>query len=218
MKTLRRIAILFFGVIFAISLFMLARILVQGRQEQAGFDRLSAALEQPESADSQNPGQSPYDALKAQNPDFFGWISIEGTNIDYPVMFTPDDPEHYLRRAFDGSMFADLLNYAKEDFWQAHPLIQFDTLEEEGPYEVFAAFYARVYTEGESGFAYYEYTDISQQSDFEAYLAQVSGAALYDTGVEAQYGDQLITLSTCTNRSRDERFVLVGRQIQHQDS
>ena len=32
------------------------------------------------------------------------------------------------------------------------------------------------------------------------------------------YGDQLITLSTCTNRSQDERFVLVGRQIQHQDS
>ena len=114
MKTLRRIAILFFGVVFAISLFMLARILVQGRQEQAAFDRLSAALEQPESADGQNPEQSPYEALKAQNPDFFGWISIEGTNIDY--------------------------------------------------------------------------------------------------------GDQLITLSTCTNRSQDERFVVVGRQIQHQDS
>lgn len=76
MKTLRRIAILFFGVVFAISLFMLARILVQGRQEQAAFDRLSATLEQPESADGQNPGQSPYEALKAQNPDFFGWISI----------------------------------------------------------------------------------------------------------------------------------------------
>ena len=103
MKTLRRIAILFFGVVFAISLFMLARILVQGRQEQAAFDRLSAALGQPKSADGLNPEQSPYEALKAQNPDFFGWISIEGTNIDYPVMFTPDDPEHYLRRAFDGS-------------------------------------------------------------------------------------------------------------------
>ena len=172
MKTLRRIAILFFGVVFAISLFMLARILVQGRQEQAAFDRLSAALEQPESADGQNPEQSPYEALKAQNPDFFGWISIEGTNIDYPVMFTPDDPEYYLRRAFDGSssqsgvpflaadcfegggnwliyghnmkngsMFADLMSYAQEDFWQEHPLIRFDTLEQQGSYEVLAAFY-----------------------------------------------------------------------------
>ena len=84
MNTLRRIAILFFGVIFTVSLFMLVRILVQGRQEQAAFDRLSAALddrlsaalEQPESADGQNPEQSHYEALKAQNPDFFGWISI----------------------------------------------------------------------------------------------------------------------------------------------
>ena len=70
MNTLRRIAILFFGVIFTVSLFMLVRILVQGRQEQAAFDRLSAALEQPESADGQNPEQSHYEALKAQNPDF----------------------------------------------------------------------------------------------------------------------------------------------------
>lgn len=245
MSRLRRIAFLFFGVVFAVSLFMVVRILVQGGQEQAAFDRLSASLEQPESADGQEPEKSPYADLKAQNPDFFGWISIEGTHIDYPVMFTPDDPEQYLRRAFDGSssqsgvpflsadcfagggnwliyghnmkngsMFADLLNYAREDFWQAHPLIQFDTLEEEGTYEVVAAFYARVYTEGKSGFAYYAYTDISRQADFEAYLAQVSGAALYDTGVQAQYGDQLITLSTCTNRSQDERFVVVGRQIQ----
>ena len=245
MSRLRRIAFLFFGVVFAVSLFMVARILVQGGQEQAAFDRLSASLEQPESTDGQEPEKSPYADLKAQNPDFFGWISIEGTHIDYPVMFTPDDPEQYLRRAFDGSssqsgvpflsadcfagggnwliyghnmkngsMFADLLNYAREDFWQAHPLIRFDTLEEEGTYEVVAAFYARVYTEGESGFAYYAYTDISRQTDFEAYLAQVSGAALYDTGVQAQYGDQLITLSTCTNRSQDERFVVVGRQIQ----
>lgn len=245
MSRLRRIAFLFFGVVFAVSLFMVVRILVQGGQEQAAFDRLSASLEQPESADGQELEKSPYADLKAQNPDFFGWISIEGTHIDYPVMFTPDDPEQYLRRAFDGSssqsgvpflsadcfagggnwliyghnmkngsMFADLLNYAREDFWQAHPLIRFDTLEEEGTYEVVAAFYARVYTEGESGFAYYAYTDISRQADFEAYLAQVSGAALYDTGVQAQYGDQLITLSTCTNRSQDERFVVVGRQIQ----
>ena len=237
-------SILFFGVVFAISLFMLARILVQGRQEQAAFDRLSAALEQPESADGQNPEQSPYEALKAQNPDFFGWISIEGTNIDYPVMFTPDDPEHYLRRALDGSssqsgvpflsadcfegggnwliyghnmkngtMFADLMSYAQEDFWQEHPLIRFDTLEQQGSYEVLAAFYARVYAPEESGFAYYQYTDLSRQADFEEYLTQVCQAALYDTGVTAQYGDQLITLSTCTNRDQEERFVVVGRMI-----
>lgn len=36
--------------------------------------------------------------LRKQNPDIFGWIKIDGTNIDYPVMFTPNDPEYYLHR------------------------------------------------------------------------------------------------------------------------
>ena len=40
--------------------------------------------------------------LYAENPDVIGWLHIEGTNIDYPVMFTPDDEEKYIRRGFDG--------------------------------------------------------------------------------------------------------------------
>ena len=41
-------------------------------------------------------------ALAAENPDCAGWITIPDTGIDYPVMHTPDDPEHYLRRDFYG--------------------------------------------------------------------------------------------------------------------
>lgn len=40
--------------------------------------------------------------LYAENPDVVGYLHIEGTNIDYPVMFTPDDEEKYIRRGFDG--------------------------------------------------------------------------------------------------------------------
>lgn len=47
-----------------------------------------------------------YAALHAQNPDFFGWIRIEGTRINYPVMFAPQEPERYLYKDFYG-------NYAK---------------------------------------------------------------------------------------------------------
>lgn len=35
-----------------------------------------------------------------QNHDLIGWIRIDGTRIDYPVMQTPDDPEYYLHRGF----------------------------------------------------------------------------------------------------------------------
>ncbi|WP_179238689.1 class B sortase [Sedimentibacter hydroxybenzoicus] len=42
-----------------------------------------------------------YASLSELNDDYIGWIKISNTNIDYPVMYTPEDPEHYLRRAFD---------------------------------------------------------------------------------------------------------------------
>lgn len=41
-----------------------------------------------------------YVKLYKKNPDVIGWIKIDGTKIDYPVMQTPDDPEFYLRRDF----------------------------------------------------------------------------------------------------------------------
>ena len=44
----------------------------------------------------------PYLALKQKNTDFFGWLSIEGTQLNYPVMYTPDEPEYYLRRDIAG--------------------------------------------------------------------------------------------------------------------
>lgn len=41
-------------------------------------------------------------ALISENADCIGWLSIDGTNISYPVMHTPNDPQKYLRRNFYG--------------------------------------------------------------------------------------------------------------------
>ena len=41
-------------------------------------------------------------ALFAENADCIGWLSIDGTNISYPIMHTPSDPQKYLRRNFYG--------------------------------------------------------------------------------------------------------------------
>lgn len=49
------------------------------------------------------PAVSPYEELSRENPDFAGWLLIEGAGVDHPVMYTPREPEYYLRRAFDGS-------------------------------------------------------------------------------------------------------------------
>lgn len=187
-----------------------------------------------------------YGELAAENGDFFGWVSIDGTEIDYPVMYTPKRPEYYLRRAFDktsansgtpfldgrcfvgcgnyivyghrmrnGTMFFDLLNYADEAFWREHPIVHFDTLEEYGDYEILAAFYSRIYSAiDEDVFRYYQYTDLTEEAVFDEYLQNVRAAALYDTGVEAVFGDQLLTLSTCSYHTEDGRFVVVARKLE----
>lgn len=43
-----------------------------------------------------------YRALYERNPDLAGWLAVEWADLDFPVMQTKDDPEHYLRRDFDG--------------------------------------------------------------------------------------------------------------------
>lgn len=41
-------------------------------------------------------------ALIAENADCIGWLSIDGTSISYPVMYTPSEPQKYLRCSFYG--------------------------------------------------------------------------------------------------------------------
>ncbi len=54
-----------------------------------------------------------YQTLYETNPDMVGWIKIDGTKIDYPVMQTKTKPQFYLRKNFEkkeddlGTPFAD---------------------------------------------------------------------------------------------------------------
>lgn len=43
-----------------------------------------------------------YETILAENPDFAGWITIDGTKVDYPIMQTKSDPDYYLTRNFNG--------------------------------------------------------------------------------------------------------------------
>ena len=56
-----------------------------------------------------------YAPLYEMNPDMAGWIAIDGTKINYPVMHTPDRKDHYLQRSFDGNYSAWGCIYAWED-------------------------------------------------------------------------------------------------------
>ena len=53
---------------------------------------------------------------------------------------------------------------------------------------------------------------MSNAVEFESYINGIKEASLYDIPYSAQYGDHLITLSTCDYSKRDGRLVVVGRK------
>lgn len=185
-----------------------------------------------------------YAELYTRNPDLVGWISIEGTDIDYPVVQS-DVKDYYLRRDFDrkranhgsiyaweladvsapsdnvtlfghrmndGTMFYDLLSYAGEDFYRAHPNFRFSTLDGHWDYEIFAAF--RTSGTGGEGLEYHTFVEADSPEAFDDFVAQCRDLSFYDTGIVPQYGDKLVTLSTCDYALENGRMVVVGRRVE----
>lgn len=83
--------------------------LKERQKEKANFAAVSQIAEptvttaQTESEPTERPAaERNIQALITENADCIGWLSIDGTNISYPVMHTPSDPQKYLRRNFYG--------------------------------------------------------------------------------------------------------------------
>lgn len=111
----------------------------------------------------------------------------------------------------DGSMFADIIDYQHKNFYLEHKYITFDTLTEHHTYEVIAVFKTTA-TVGQ-GFKYHSYVDFADEDQFNEFMRMCKGYDFFDTGVEAQYGDKLICLSTCEYTLVNGRQVVVAKRI-----
>lgn len=112
-----------------------------------------------------------------------------------------------------GNMFGNLWRYEDENYYFKHKYIEFDTLYEAGIYEVMYVFRDKVYSQEEVTFKYYEFIDANSKEEFESNMNEMALRSYYDTGVRAEYGDKLLTLSTCDYAQNNGRFVVVARQI-----
>ena len=112
-----------------------------------------------------------------------------------------------------GAMFGTLKYYEKLDYFLEHPYIYFDSLYEERMYGIIAVFISSVYNSNEGEFAYYDYIQIGNEEDFNTYVEQAKANSLYETGMTAAWGDELITLSTCEYSRANGRLVIVGRRL-----
>ncbi len=258
MTKIKKILIAFSVLLLVFAAAGLARNLIRDYQAQKQIDELTRQLEQTRSdtgGDVQAPSLSIKQAsepvmlpefreLYDRNPDIIGWLTIDDTRIDYPVMQNPQDEEYYLDHDFDkkenknglpfldaknriddsdvlllhghnmksGLMFADLLNYKKESYYKEHSTIRFDTLYEKAEYEIVAVILSEVYRKSDDVFKYYQVEKTGSPAEFDSYVENIKKLALYDTGVTAQYGDQLIVLSTCEYSTENGRLAVVARK------
>ena len=189
-----------------------------------------------------------YKKLYDENNDFAGWVQIEGTALDYPVMYTPDNPKYYEHKNWEknyayaglpfiqancslesdnitiyahnmknGSMFRTLMEYDNEKYYKEHQIIKFDTLTETGTYQIIAVYHTKVFYDTkpkDSDFVFYDYINFETKEDFDWFIDKIKELSLYDIKDTAEYGDKLITLSTCHYHTKDGRINVVAKKIE----
>lgn len=96
--------------LFCISIFQVIRHYANVKKYTEEFGKLAEIVEQSEESGegdeevSEGEAVSPlnrYEELFRQNNDMAGWIAIGGTSVNYPVMYTPDNPDFYLEHSFE---------------------------------------------------------------------------------------------------------------------
>ena len=112
-----------------------------------------------------------------------------------------------------GKMFGSLSKYSSEEYYKEHPRFEFDTIYEKGAYEIVYVFRSKIYNEDAVVFKYYQFLDVQSEKEFNSNMTEMAKISLYNTGITPQYGDELLTLSTCDYQEDHGRFVIVARKI-----
>lgn len=113
-----------------------------------------------------------------------------------------------------GTMFHDILKYQEQEFYEEHKTFTFDTIYGDGTYEVVVAFYGQILPEESTDFKYYEFVNAGNKEEFMHFVDNVKAMSVIDTGVEVEYGDTLVTLSTCAYHVKDGRFAVIAKKIE----
>lgn len=178
--------------------------------------------------------------LKAINPDIYAWITIAGTEIDYPVLQRVDDNNYYLRRnsagehSIPGCIFTE--NYNKQDFSDFNTMVY-------GHYMTDNTMFGRLLNYRDQAFftshpeitvylpnqkltyeifAAVQYDDrhIMESFDFNdvfgklGYIESLKSARsmenIVKSDIDVNENSHLITLSTCSPEDDNARFLVVG--------
>ena len=158
----------------------------------------------------QTPGNKDYYLKRDFYHNWSEWGSIyarEACDINKPS----DNVVLYGHHMKDGSMFAGLDAYRRKSYWEENQYFTFDTLYERHTYQIIAVFKTSANI-GE-GFAYHIFNTADSEEEFNQFMDEVHKLQMYKTGLTAEYGDMLLTLSTCEYTLDNGRFVVVAKRV-----
>ncbi len=244
---IRKIITVFLICVIAFSGYKIATIKLSESKEKARFVELKKEIDIKDE-DSQNSDnlkkekiKSRYEKIHSQNSDYIGWLKIDDTPIDYPVMYTPEDIEFYLRRDFDKKWsFSGTPFIGKGSDVQSKSFIiyshnmkndtMFGTLERYQDIEYKKSHpVINFETENESRkyeviaafsadldkehFDYYNQVGDWTEEQFKNYIDNISRISYYGNIENLSYNDQIVQLSTCSYFAESGRFVVVAKRI-----
>ena len=231
--------ILLVAIIVASSYYILSNLLQEKKQEEE-FLNIQNIVEEP-SIETED--RIDLYNLYLINNDLVAWIDIEGTNINYPIMQngeyylrrniykeyssygtpflaeycninTSDNLIIYGHHIKSGMMFADLDKYKNYDYYLNHKIVKLyklqgtETIEED--YRIIFCFKTTV---NKGGFKYYNFYNAASKEEYISFIEHCKNLSFYSTDETANYGDNLITLSTCEYSLDNGRMVVVAKKI-----
>lgn len=141
------------------------------------------------------------------NDNKLGTLFVDKDNTG---TFTDRNTIIYGHNMKNGTMFAQLLKYKEQDFFEKYPYFYIYTPDgKELKYQIFVAGVV------EETAVNYQFA-FSSDEEFLNYIEMIKGTSLYTPDVEISAASQIVTLSTCTNVADEERFVVQAVKVSEQ--
>lgn len=124
--------------------------------------------------------------------------------------FLDDNTIIYGHNMASGKMFAELLNYRSQDYYNGHKFIYLITEEVTYKMELFTS-----YTTDPGSDAYT--ISLGDKNNFVSWLRKMAENADFKTKMKINTNDRIVTLSTCSYSRKNARYVVMGRLVELED-
>ena len=227
-----------------ISSYFIYKELKENKKQENNFEELIEIVEQtnPEEKEQEETVIN-IDNLYAINSDIVGWLRINDTTINYPIMQIKSNPNYYLHRDFYKKYSSYGTPYMSEEcnintsdnlviygHHMNHKKV-FGALENYKSKEFYENHKVIEFTTLEemkkyeifavfktvvyskNTFKYYNSVNFSNEDEFNTFVNKCKELSFYETNIKPKYHDKFITLSTCEYSNKNGRLVVIAREI-----